>query len=63
MHRNVHYKLLCHYCAYRVGYDGMCFRESVCVECNNADINGVCYCCKDKPEEETTCPYFRYLSR
>lgn len=63
MHRNRYYKLLCYYCAYRVGYDTMCPRDLHCTKCNNADINGICYCCKDKPEDEQTCPYFRYLAR
>lgn len=62
MHRNIYYKLLCYYCAYRMGYDGMC-GISDCKSCNNADKNNLCQCCKDKPEEEKTCPYFRYLAR
>lgn len=63
MHRNVYYKLLCHYCAYRVGFDSLCSGKRDCFDCNNSDINGVCCCCKDKPEEETTCPNFKYLAR
>lgn len=63
MDRNVYYKLLCHYCAYRVGYDSMCNSKVDCLSCSNSDINGVCQCCKNKPKEETTCPYFRYLER
>lgn len=62
MHRNVCYKLLCEYCAYRIGYDAMCTRCD-CRACDNTDINGSCQCCKDKPENEATCPYFRYLAR
>lgn len=64
MHRNIYYKLLCNYCAYRVGFDSLCNSARGCVdECSNADINGVCQCCKHKPENEKTCPYFRYLAR
>lgn len=62
MHRNVYYKLLCHYCCYRLGYDSLC-GACDCKKCDNTDKNHVCQCCKDKPEEETTCPYFRYLER
>lgn len=64
MHRNRYYKLLCYYCAYRVGFNSLCKSEGRCDDrCNNVDINGVCQCCKDKTENETTCPYFRYLAR
>lgn len=64
MHRNVYYKVLCHYCGYRIGFDTLCKRGYInCGDCNNSDINGVCHCAKDKPENETTCPYFRYLER
>ena len=64
MHRNIYYKQLCKYCGYRVGFDTLCKYEDInCTRCNNSDINGICYCCKDKSEEETTCPYFRYLAR
>lgn len=62
MHRNIYYELLCYYCAYRSSYDGMCFLCD-CNNCNNTDKNYMCQCCKDKPEEEKTCPYFRYLAR
>lgn len=62
MHRNVCYKLLCDYCAYRISYDGMCGLRD-CKNCDNTDKNYMCQCCKDKAENETTCPYFRYLAR
>lgn len=62
MHRRIYYKLLCKYCAYRTHYDGMCGLTD-CMHCNNSDKNYVCQCCKDKEENETTCPYFRYLAR
>lgn len=63
MYRNVCYKLLCNYCAYRLGFDSMCGLTESCAKCDNSDTNHTCKCCKDKPEGETTCPYFRYLSR
>lgn len=62
MHRNVCYKLLCDYCAYKLGYDSLCGLRD-CMNCDNTDKNYMCQCCKDKPEEEKTCPYFRYLAR
>lgn len=63
MHRNVYYKLLCNYCAYRSGDDSICSISRCYHSCNNSDINGVCQCCKDKDKNEKTCPYFRYLER
>lgn len=63
MHRNDYYESLCYYCAYRVGFGTLCGVGRGCRPCPNSDINGVCKCCKDKPEEEKTCPYFRYLER
>ena len=63
MHRNMYYELLCHYCAYRIGFDGMCGLSDSCLKCDNSNVNGTCNCCIDKPVEEKTCPYFRYLAR
>lgn len=63
MRRTNYYKLLCCYCAYRVGFGTLCSAERGCLSCANSDINGICQCSKDKPENETTCPYFRYLER
>lgn len=61
MHRNAYYKLLCYYCAYRLSYDSVCLGN--CDNCVNADKNHICRCYKEKPKEEETCPYFRYLAR
>lgn len=63
MLRTNYYKLLCYYCAYRVGFGTLCMAERGCNLCPNSDMNCSCLCRKDKPENETTCPYFRYLAR
>lgn len=63
MIRSAYYKPLCQHCAYSTGYDTLCQPWGRCLKCNNSDTNGVCYCSRVKPEEETTCPYFRYLER
>lgn len=63
MRRTNYYKLLCYYCGYRVGFETLCRGERTCLACTNSDMNGVCLCSKDKPENEITCPYFRYLAR
>lgn len=58
MIRYLVYEALCYHCAYT--QDNFCLVGKDCKGCRMCDKDGVCFCLKEKPDEELTCPCFKY---
>lgn len=54
------YEPLCYNCLYGFGVNSYCTIKRNCNECSLQDECGTCYCVKEKPDEELTCPRFIY---
>lgn len=54
------YEPLCYHCLYGLGENGYCTIKRNCNECSLQDEYGNCYCVKEKPDDELTCPRFIY---
>lgn len=52
------YEALCYHCAY--AQDNFCSMSRECKECSLSDNDGFCFCWKEKPDDEVTCPRFKY---
>lgn len=55
------YEPLCYYCLYGLGQNGLCTMEQDCNKCPVSDEYGTCFCVKEKPDNELTCPRFKYI--
>lgn len=55
------YEPLCYHCLFGLIDNGVCTMSQDCEKCQNADEYGTCFCVKEKPDEEKTCPYFKYF--
>lgn len=58
MNRFDDYEPLCYQCAY--GNDNFCLMRNECEGCSMCDKDGVCFCLKEKPDDERSCPRFKY---
>lgn len=54
------YEALCYQCFYGASETGFCTLKKDCNKCIISDENGTCFCIKEKPDDEYTCPRFKY---
>lgn len=54
------YEPLCYHCLYGLSENKFCTIDKNCDECSISDEFGACQCVKEKPDDEKTCPYFKY---
>ena len=54
------YEPLCYHCLYRPNRVGDCSIKHGCDKCPVCDEHGTCQCVIEKPDDERTCPYFKY---
>lgn len=55
------YEPLCYHCLYGTNIAGFCTIKQDCDKCPISDEYGTCQCVIEKPDDEKTCPYFKYL--
>lgn len=60
MTRDNAYEPLCYHCLWGTGKNAYCSIKSDCLKCYLVDEYGTCYCVKEKPDDEVTCPRFKY---
>lgn len=61
MERVDYYEPLCYQCVFGTGEHSLCNIGKECAKCSNINKQGFCRCMDEKPENEQTCPYFKYL--